>query len=69
MRQAAPAGGLGKVYGLVYSGFDFGSLTAPLLYGALLDHQAPRLVFASAAAAFAAATLTVFGVRARPGRR
>ncbi len=67
MRRAAPAGGLGRVFGFVYSGFDFGSCTAPLLYGLLLDHGAPRLVFAAAAAALALATVTVLGFRSRQG--
>ena len=65
VRRAAPAGGLGRVFGFVYSGFDFGSCTAPLLYGVLLDHGAPQLVFAAAAASLALATVTVLGVRSR----
>lgn len=66
VRQAAPAGGLGKVFGIVYSGFDVGSLIGPLIYGTLLDRHAPNLVFAAAAAGLALASFTVWGVRSRP---
>lgn len=65
VRRAAPNGGVGKVFGIVYSGFDFGSLAGPLLFGALLDHHLPPLVFVAAAAGFVLATVTVVGVGSR----
>lgn len=37
VRAATPAGATGRVYGLVYSGLDFGASLAPLLLGWLLD--------------------------------
>ncbi|MHB9097666.1 MAG: MFS transporter [Syntrophales bacterium] len=65
IRQAAAGGGLGTVFGFVYSGFDLGSATAPLLFGTLLDQHAPHAVFLSIAAALALAAFTVVQVRRR----
>jgi FSR family fosmidomycin resistance protein-like MFS transporter len=65
VRRAAPGGGLGKVFGVVYSGFDLGSLVGPLIYGPLLDRGTPNLVFAAAACALAVGSFTVLGIRGR----
>lgn len=65
IRGAAKGSGMGKVFGFVYSGFDLGSSTAPLLFGALIDNHAPHLVFLAAAIAFALAAPTVMQVRRR----
>ena len=45
IRRAARGIGMGSVFGFVYSGFDLGSSTAPLLFGALMDHHSPHAVF------------------------
>ena len=37
VKKATPKGATGRVYGTVYSGFDVGSATAPLLFGTLMD--------------------------------
>jgi MFS family permease len=68
VRRAAPGDALGKVFGVVYSGFDLGSLVGPVIYGALLDSGRPHLVFAAAAAALVLCSFTVLGVRPRAGR-
>lgn len=65
IRRAAPGAGMGSVFGFVYSGFDLGSCTAPLLFGALLDHRVPHAVFLAIATAFALAAPTVMQVRRR----
>ena len=65
IRRAAVGAGMGSVFGFVYSGFDLGSCTAPLLFGALLDHRAPHAVFLAIAIAFALAAPTVMQVRRR----
>ena len=65
IRQASAGAGLGSVFGFVYSGFDLGSCTAPLLFGALLDHQLPHLVFVAIAISLALAVPTVMQVRQR----
>lgn len=63
IRRAAAGAGMGSVFGFVYSGFDLGSSTAPLLFGALVDHGATRTVFLAVAAAFALAVPTVMQVQ------
>ena len=69
IRRAAAGAGMGSVFGFVYSGFDLGSSTAPLLFGALLDHHAPHAVFIAVACAFALAVPTVMQVQHRSAAR
>ncbi len=66
VRRATPAGATGKVFGVVYSGFDVGALMAPLIYGALMDAHLAHLVFLVAAVPLAVGVFTVLGVRPRP---
>lgn len=66
VRAAAPAGATGKVFGVVYSGYDIGNLIGPLMFGLLLDHHLPRLVFIGAAVPLGLAIGTAFAVRQRP---
>jgi len=68
IRRTASGSGMGRVFGFVYSGFDLGSSTAPLVFGALVDHQAPHALFLIVAAAFALAAPTVMQVRRRSAR-
>lgn len=35
----------GRVYGMVYSGLDVGLALSPIVFGMMLDHHAPKLVF------------------------
>lgn len=65
VRMAAPAGARGKVFGVVYSGYDIGSLVGPLMFGLMLDHHLPRLVFVGAAVPLGLAVMTAFAVRTR----
>jgi len=69
VRKAAAGIGTGSVFGFVYSGFDLGSSTAPLLFGMLLDHNAPQAVFVAIAISFALGVPTVMQVRQRIGTR
>jgi len=62
VRRAAAGVGTGSVFGFVYSGFDLGSATAPVL-GGLLDRNLPQAVFLAIACAFALAVPTVMQVR------
>jgi len=61
VRESVPAGSLGKSYGIVYSGLDGGQLVAPIIYGFLLDHALPQLVFIVAGIATLAMLLTLTG--------
>jgi len=65
IRRAAAGSGMGKVFGFVYSGFDLGASTAPLLFGALIDHHLAHGVFLISAVAYALAAPTVMQVRQR----
>jgi MFS family permease len=65
IRRAARGIGMGSVFGFVYSGFDLGSSTAPLLFGALMDHHSPHAVFLGVAIALALAVPTVLQVQHR----
>jgi predicted MFS family arabinose efflux permease len=65
VRRVTPRGASGRVFGFVYSGLDLGSSTAPLLFGWLMDHGEPQVVFASVAAAFLLCAVTIGQLRAR----
>ncbi len=49
IRQAAPAGATGRVYGTVYSALDLGFAVAAPIFGILLDRGTPSAVFYGAA--------------------
>lgn len=42
IKQAAPPGATGRVYGTVYSGLDLGFSVAAPIFGWLMDHQQPQ---------------------------
>jgi FSR family fosmidomycin resistance protein-like MFS transporter len=45
VKRSTPDNATGRVYGVVYSGLDIGQALAPLLFGALMDHQNYRGVW------------------------
>jgi MFS transporter, FSR family, fosmidomycin resistance protein len=49
VKQAAPPGATGRVYGLVYSGLDLGFALAAPLFALMLDGHWPAMVFVGAA--------------------
>lgn len=49
VRKAAPPGGAGRAFGMVSMGFNIGGIVGPMLYGWIMDHNAPRAVFAVSA--------------------
>lgn len=65
VRAATPRGASGKVFGFVYSGLDLGSSTGPLIFGAMMDHGAPRAVFLTIAGLMVLTIATVVQVRLR----
>lgn len=50
VREVTPPGSFGKVFGFVTTGFNLGGIISPLLFGAIMDHGSPRLVFVLVAA-------------------
>ncbi|HEV7476530.1 MAG TPA: MFS transporter [Burkholderiales bacterium] len=59
VRASTPAGATGRVYGFVYSGLDVGSLSTPVFYGWLMDHNLPQGVFYTVAGLTLLAMFTV----------
>lgn len=45
VRQVAPPGAAGRVFGIVTTGFGLGGAVGPMLYGWIMDQQAPLWVF------------------------
>lgn len=62
IRQAAPPGATGRVYGVVYSGLDIGLALGPLLFGRMLDLGLVAEVFYAVAGCLMLGTLTAWRV-------
>jgi FSR family fosmidomycin resistance protein-like MFS transporter len=45
VRAAAPAGAVGRTFGIVTSGFGIGGMVGPLMFGFAMDNGAPQWVF------------------------
>src|SRR5437588_33436 len=45
VRGAAPAGAAGRAFGIVSTGFNFSGIASPLLFGWIMDQNAPHWVF------------------------
>jgi FSR family fosmidomycin resistance protein-like MFS transporter len=65
VRAVTPPGSFGKVFGFVTTGFNIGGIISPLIFGAIMDHGSPRLVFLVVAAF---SLITIVTVVARPRR-
>jgi FSR family fosmidomycin resistance protein-like MFS transporter len=59
VREVTPPGSFGKVFGFVTTGFNIGGIISPLIFGAIMDHGSPRLVFLLVAAFSLIAIVTV----------
>jgi FSR family fosmidomycin resistance protein-like MFS transporter len=59
VREVTPPGSFGKVFGFVTTGFNIGGIVSPLIFGAIMDHGSPRLVFLAVAAFSLLAIITV----------
>ena len=59
VRAVTPPGSFGKVFGFVTTGFNIGGIISPLIFGALMDHGSPRLVFLLMAVSSLVAIVTV----------
>ena len=45
VRKAAPTGAAGRAFGIVSTGFNVGSIVGPMIFGYIMDQNAPRWVF------------------------
>ncbi|HEX5078481.1 MAG TPA: MFS transporter [Geminicoccaceae bacterium] len=70
VRAITPPGSSGKVFGFVTTGFNIGGLITPLIFGMVMDHGEPRLVFWLVAILSLVTLITVFGTgrHSRAGR-
>jgi MFS family permease len=59
VREVTPPGAFGRVFGFVTTGFNLGGIVSPLIFGAIMDHGRPQLVFLAAAGFALLAILTV----------
>jgi MFS transporter, FSR family, fosmidomycin resistance protein len=50
VRRAAPPGAVGRVFGIVTTGFNIGGIIGPLLFGWIMDHGSPTWVLGGAVA-------------------
>lgn len=66
VRSVTPSGSFGKVFGFVTTGFNIGGIIAPLIFGPLMDHGAPRWVFLSVAGFALLGILTVITLPRAP---
>lgn len=62
IKQAAPAGATGRVYGTVYSGLDLGFSVAAPVFGGLMDRGQPGMVFFGAGLALVLSVLAAGAV-------
>jgi MFS transporter, FSR family, fosmidomycin resistance protein len=70
VRAAAPAGAMGRAFGVVTMGLNFGGMIGPLMFGFLMDHGAPRWVFgASVIIMITVAAVALIGDRHQTRRR
>ncbi|MGL9618775.1 MFS transporter [Bradyrhizobium sp. U531] len=58
VRNAAPAGAAGRAFGIVSTGFNLGGIVSPLLFGWIMDQNAPHWVF-GASVVFMVATVVL----------
>jgi predicted MFS family arabinose efflux permease len=65
IKKAAPPGATGRVYGMVYSGFDVGFAVSSLAFGLLMDRGWYSATFFGAALVLLLAVATALGVGAR----
>ena len=66
VRESTPPGSFGKVFGFVSTGFNIGGTVSPMIYGLLMDHGSPRMVFVLIALALLLAIGTVAGTGKKP---
>jgi FSR family fosmidomycin resistance protein-like MFS transporter len=69
VRAVTPPGAFGRVFGFVSSGYNIGSMIAPMIYGMMMDRGEPRAVFlVSAACGILCIGTVMFGLSGRERR-
>lgn len=67
VRAASPAGAAGRAFGIVSTGFNFGGIVSPLLYGWIMDRHLPHWVFGTSVAFMVATVLLALVTEREPG--
>ena len=67
VRNAAPPGAAGRAFGLVSTGFNFAGIISPLLFGYIMDANAPRWLF-GASVIFMLLTIVLTFFTERPAK-
>ncbi|MDX1432520.1 MAG: MFS transporter [Gammaproteobacteria bacterium] len=67
IRAVTPPGQMGKVFGFVSTGYNVGGVVAPIVFGYVLDHAAPSMLFWLVGVISLATVVTVFAT-GRHGR-
>jgi MFS family permease len=65
VRDVTPPGSFGKVFGFVSTGFNIGGIVSPPIFGAVMDHGSPRMVFLLVAA-FSLLSIVTIATRPKP---
>ncbi|MDP2357611.1 MAG: MFS transporter [Beijerinckiaceae bacterium] len=68
VRKASPPDAVGRVFGIVTTGFNFGGMLSPLIGGALIDGQAPAWIFYGSAGFMLMTVATAIAVERRTVR-
>jgi len=63
---AAPAGAAGRAFGIVSTGFNLGGIMSPLLFGWIMDQNAPHWVFGASVVFMLMTTLLSLLIDRRP---
>ena len=63
VKRSTPPNATGRVYGVVYAGLDIGQATAPLIFGALMDHGQFRSLILGLALVQGVLIASAFNVR------
>jgi MFS family permease len=66
VRNAAPAGAAGRAFGIVSTGFNFSGIASPLLFGWIMDQNAPHWVFGVSAIFMAGTVLLGLATDRKP---
>lgn len=68
VRKASPPDAVGRVFGIVTTGFNFGGMIAPLIGGALIDGKSPAWIFYGSAVFMLMTVIIALAVERRAAR-
>jgi MFS family permease len=66
VRNAAPVGAAGRAFGIVSTGFNVGGIISPLLFGWIMDQNAPHWVFGASAVFMVITVLLALATEGNP---